>query len=338
MMAFDRILVGVDGSPASLIALRQAIRLRAADGHLCALTIVNSALAVHAGFEAPRAAAQLHAAGMAAREAAIDVVAGLGRVETRLIEGRPGPAIRSIASRDQFDLIAVGSHGGTRTGGTLLASVATELVHQAHCSVLLTRPSEDPTGFPRQIVVGVDGSDESQQALSVAIGLATRLDAELRVIAAEGGKHIDRDEVCNLSPTHPTVFVADAPVDALVAASRDTDLVIIGSRGLHGPRALGSVSERVAHQADCSVLIIRPDGNAISSVNSLRATPHKRRPQTEPPSIAPPPPAAAAQAFVTSEEPCTTVGSSYSPPPRPSYAQPPPLPASPRTRSPNRTT
>jgi nucleotide-binding universal stress UspA family protein len=31
----------------------------------------------------------------------------------------------------------------------------------------------------------------------------------------------------------------------------------VGSRGLHGVRALGSVSERVAHDARCSVLVIR---------------------------------------------------------------------------------
>jgi nucleotide-binding universal stress UspA family protein len=36
------------------------------------------------------------------------------------------------------------------------------------------------------------------------------------------------------------------------------DLLIIGSRGLHGPRALASTSERVAHEAPMSVLIMRP--------------------------------------------------------------------------------
>ncbi len=47
------------------------------------------------------------------------------------------------------------------------------------------------------------------------------------------------------------------PVAALRSASDDADLVIVGSRGLHGARALGSVSERVAHQAACSVLVVR---------------------------------------------------------------------------------
>ena len=46
-------------------------------------------------------------------------------------------------------------------------------------------------------------------------------------------------------------------MEALVGASHDADLVVVGSRGLQGLRALGSVSERVAHQASCSVLIVR---------------------------------------------------------------------------------
>jgi len=47
------------------------------------------------------------------------------------------------------------------------------------------------------------------------------------------------------------------PVRALVGASGIVDLVVVGSRGVHGLKALGSVSERVAHQAECSVLVVR---------------------------------------------------------------------------------
>jgi nucleotide-binding universal stress UspA family protein len=32
---------------------------------------------------------------------------------------------------------------------------------------------------------------------------------------------------------------------------------VVGSRGLQGMRSLGSVSERVAHEARCSVLVVR---------------------------------------------------------------------------------
>ena len=48
-----------------------------------------------------------------------------------------------------------------------------------------------------------------------------------------------------------------SPSGRLVGASGIVDLVVVGSRGLHGLKALGSVSERVAHQAKCSVLVVR---------------------------------------------------------------------------------
>ena len=44
---------------------------------------------------------------------------------------------------------------------------------------------------------------------------------------------------------------------ALTAASAGADLIVLGSRGLHGLKSLGSVSERVAHRAPCSTLIVR---------------------------------------------------------------------------------
>jgi nucleotide-binding universal stress UspA family protein len=47
------------------------------------------------------------------------------------------------------------------------------------------------------------------------------------------------------------------PVHALVEASAGADLLVLGSRGLHGLASLGSVSERVASRAHSSVLVVR---------------------------------------------------------------------------------
>jgi nucleotide-binding universal stress UspA family protein len=50
------------------------------------------------------------------------------------------------------------------------------------------------------------------------------------------------------------------PAERIAEAARDdrAGLVVIGSRGLGGLKALGSVSERVVHAAPCSVLVARP--------------------------------------------------------------------------------
>ena len=52
--------------------------------------------------------------------------------------------------------------------------------------------------------------------------------------------------------------IQGAPAGVLVAASRDADLLVVGSRG-HGGFVgllLGSVSQQCAHHAECPVVIV----------------------------------------------------------------------------------
>ena len=83
--------------------------------------------------------------------------------------------------------------------------------------------------------------------------LAPAFGGAVEVVTATGGKAIERD-----APWTNRVDTWDPadPVAALVERSRSVDLVVVGSRGVHGVRALGSVSERVAHQAHCTVLVV----------------------------------------------------------------------------------
>jgi nucleotide-binding universal stress UspA family protein len=79
----------------------------------------------------------------------------------------------------------------------------------------------------------------------------------VRAIAATGRpRHADLELVRRIEPDFEQH--AASPVVALVEASEAADIVVVGSRGLRGIRALGSVSERVAHEAHCPVLVVRP--------------------------------------------------------------------------------
>lgn len=152
-------------------------------------------------------------------------------------------------------LLVIGTHGHSRVEEIVFGGVAGELLHQAPCAVLVARPVSDLGAFPREIVVGIDGSEEAERAFDVACGLAARRHSTLRSVVALGGKR------ANLAPVarrhrRAKDFPA-APVPALVEAASGADLLVVGSRGVHGIRALGSVSERVAHEAACSVLVVR---------------------------------------------------------------------------------
>jgi nucleotide-binding universal stress UspA family protein len=249
---FERILCGVDGTPASLFAVRQALRLQGEHGSVLLLAVANLAQAAHAGMAAPHAAELLqHEAEAALAEAQ----AIAPSASSKLLDGDPVAVMLRQAEAERATLIAVGSHGRRRAAGVLLGTVASRMLRDATCSVLVARPARDDDAWPETVLVGVDGSLESAAAFSVARSLVARLGGSVRAVASARDQ-LDREAARAISPEFEE---HDAPaVEVLVAASESTDLIVVGSRGLHGLKALGSVSERVAHQARSSVLVVRP--------------------------------------------------------------------------------
>jgi nucleotide-binding universal stress UspA family protein len=259
MTIFDHILVGIDGSAESFEALAQAKLLVSPEGRVVAAVVCEEALAAFVGPTAPRAASELHADAERARDRAEAELAELPGAETRLLHGRPAPVLEGLARELDATLIGLGSHRHRRSAGILFGSVATSLVHESDSAVLLARVRPDGSGAVRRIVVGTDGSVHSLDALAAAQELADRLGADLRCIVSEGGKPIDADRLAEV-PAEMLERDERPPVDALLAAAEQADLVVVGSRGLHGMSAIGSVSERVAHRAPCSVIVVRGRG------------------------------------------------------------------------------
>ena len=233
---FRGVVCGVAGTDASMEALRQASRLLAADGALHVVSVAEPGRA-----EAERALEE-------ARRAASPTTA-------RVAEGDPAACLLDAIERESATLVAVGTHVQLRAAGVLLGSTTTTLLHEAPCSVLVARPPEDDR-FPASMLVGVDGSPPSLAAAEVAFALAERFAAECVVVTATGGGQ-DAD-LATIEQRFPGVEPYERrPVAALADFSHEVDLLVVGSRGLRGVRALGSVSERVAHQAHCSVLVVR---------------------------------------------------------------------------------
>jgi nucleotide-binding universal stress UspA family protein len=257
---FSRILCGIDATPESVEAARQAAQLAPADAELVLAAVPAAPLLETlgtAGWRAPAAPVVDHEPdARAALERAREALGASARVTLRVLPGSPVPALLAELARDAATLVAVGSHGHRRGSGIAIGSVATALLHEAPCSVLVTRAAGG--GLPASIAIGYDGSPAAAAALDVARSLADRCEAGLRVVAARGGERVDLEGMrASLADAADAAVVEDDrdPVTALVEAG--ADLLVVGSRGLHGLRALGSVSERVAHRARCSVLVVR---------------------------------------------------------------------------------
>jgi nucleotide-binding universal stress UspA family protein len=140
-----------------------------------------------------------------------------------------------------------------------------------------------------RIVVGVDGSEPSIEALRQAQRLATPLGAKVLANAywdypqvyagyvlagIEGFKEraaqiLDaavRTAFGDETPSNVVInLVRGHPRDALIEATRDADLVVVGRRGHggFGGLLLGSVSSAVVAHAHCPVLVVHtPDGRS----------------------------------------------------------------------------
>jgi nucleotide-binding universal stress UspA family protein len=140
------------------------------------------------------------------------------------------------------------------------------------------------------IVVGVDGSEHSGRVLEWAMKEAALLNAPLTVVTVHpvarspwtGNPMVSADEKPALDqarqaaeeavakaarqlgdarPASVTVrAVSGLPAAELIAASRDADLLVVGSRGGGGFAGLlmGSVSSQAVSHAACPVVVIRP--------------------------------------------------------------------------------
>jgi nucleotide-binding universal stress UspA family protein len=136
------------------------------------------------------------------------------------------------------------------------------------------------------IVVGLDGSESSMQALTWALRQAELTGASVAAVAAwhipaswgwgvpvpaavspqpDTEKMLD-DALRPIRLQYPDITIESQvkeghPAAVLVDASRGADLLVVGSRG-HGEFAgmlLGSVSEHCVTNAHCPVVVLRGD-------------------------------------------------------------------------------
>lgn len=259
---FGRIVCGIDGSRSSSVAAEQAVALSGPSTALvfvCVRETRGAGVTRQATISTERADAALENAIAVAREAAIDAAA-------EILQGHdPRSVLLEEASRS--DLLVVASHGGSRAGGIALGSTASAAVHRAAVPVLVARRTPEGVDFPQRILVATDGSSDAARAVELTARIGHLHRASVYLLSVEPGPHgdpaqiaVDAVDLTTALGREPTVLRASGHADEQIlqaATSEDVALVAVGSRGLSGVRALGSVSERVAHRAPCSVLVAR---------------------------------------------------------------------------------
>jgi nucleotide-binding universal stress UspA family protein len=282
-MTVPRIIVGIDFSPGSKLALDHATALARRRG--AALVLVHAdALpelpALPGGLEPePMRAvrAQLEAERVTERHALDELRRGLIErgvlASGREVAGFADEALCDVAAELAAELVVVASHGRTDLTWLPLGEVAHVVTRLAPSSVLVARGEALASGY-RRVCVGVDFSAATPAVLRQAIAVAAP-DAVIDVVhfwhlapPDEAVARALRQQGARLLVEHANGVAAcfhavcEPPLPGLVGwIERGTyDLVVLGANGHRGARQgiLGRVAEEAAQRCRASVLLVRP--------------------------------------------------------------------------------
>lgn len=291
MKSIQRLVVGVDGSERSLDAVRWA----AGDALVRSvpLTIVTVSRdripslsdAVNLRLNTPQVIhRQAERTLDTAAQTAKDIAGRLAlEVNTVIESGAPAEVLMHRGSTTT--LLVVGSRGlGEFTGG-LAGSVSTAVVTHARCPIAVVGSAARTVDSDSPVVVGVDGTENSEPALAQAFEEASLRGVDLVAVHALIDFDPDRalpeglattmfaadvlddlmlaESLAGWKEQFPTVrvhprAVRDRPVRQLVHEAHNAQLVVMGSRGRGGfPSILmGSTSQAVLHTVEIPVMIV----------------------------------------------------------------------------------
>lgn len=282
------IVVGVDGSSASKVAVDWAARSAAM--RRVPLKLVNALnppvvmtfpeVPMPAGYlqwQQEEGRKVLDAALVTAAAAAQDV-----EVSTELVSGPSVPSL--VEESKNAALIVVGCRGRGALARGLLGSVSTGLVHHAFCPVAIIHDEDPLMPHPSQapVVVGLDGSPASEKAVGIAFEEASFRGVDLVAVHAWSdtgvfefpgadwstqqaeAEEVLSERLSGWQERYPDVLVrrvvvADKPAHQLLEQAESAQLLVLGSHGRGGfaGMLLGSVSTAVVHAAKMPVIVAR---------------------------------------------------------------------------------
>ena len=279
------IVVGVDGSSSALDAVRWAAQ-EAGRRRLSLRLVTSYQLAAEVTTVLdPGVMAALREQGRRWLAEARDVAAAAG-VETSF-ELASAPAVPVLLRESHTaSMLVIGTRGLGGFTGLVVGSTAVALAGRVHCPLVVVR-GEVPAAGP--VVVGVDGSANSETAVGFAFAEASAQRADIVAVHAWHDSPADMILLGNTTPPeferaqqqayetlaerlagwqekYPDVHVTrevvrDHPSKALLRNAEGARLVVVGTRGRGGFRGLvlGSTGQQLLHHAPCPVAVVRTE-------------------------------------------------------------------------------
>lgn len=285
----EKLLLSTDGSEFSEGAVREAVKLaKICSSKLFAVSVIET----NPEFEvlAPQLIEKEEKATRERLEQIKSVAVKEG-VECEIIARHtesPFQAIIDEAEKNQVDMIIMGRRGRTGLRRLLMGSVTAKVIGYSPCNVLVV-PRLAEIKY-QKILVATDGSKYSMSAATEAVGIAKRCGASLYIISVVPSETASPFDIVHSEMQHEMIaqkefhdgeknindllviarqegvkaeglVIEGRSYESIVENAREkrVDLIVMGSHGRTGFERLlmGSVTERVVGNADCSVLIVK---------------------------------------------------------------------------------
>lgn len=214
------------------------------------------------------------------------------RIQKRVADGDEASVIIDTAKGEDVDLIVMSTHGRSGISRWVMGSVTERVLRSAPCPVLVMREEKSIS----KVLITLDGSDLSEQALEPGMAVARLLGCEVILLRAKEKIPVRHEEVAQLESVEGGLgkrlessayesensylqamaqryqyemeqpvktAVTTGPVAASIlefAELSDVDLIVMATHGRSGIQrwVYGSVTEKVLRGAPCAVMVIRP--------------------------------------------------------------------------------
>lgn len=270
---YRRILVPLDGSPFSEVALGHLGRFGGAQGAEYILLRVEESPPFD--FRNP------------VHESSLGIARGyLGRICSTLASkgwsvrpvlecGSPARAIVDVAGREDASLIVMSTHGRAGWERSYFGSVTEEVIRTSPVPVVAVRGLSCPSGGPiRTVLAPVDGSDRALAVLPHLLALGTGLGARIVLLHVASDEVRAEDSIRAVeqlhalgealagSGVHAATLLEEGDPEEVILSVTDAypaDMIAMATHGRTGAMnvALGSVTEAVLRRASVPLFVAR---------------------------------------------------------------------------------
>jgi nucleotide-binding universal stress UspA family protein len=214
------------------------------------------------------------------------------RARGLVLQGNAKRTLLQLISDRRIDLTVVAPYASSRAKQFLLGSVSETILHDSPTSVAIARARPRRRNRPT-VLIGLDGSASAQKAAKwvlshmaprcrvslvyaeeppdtlldrmarISTAISPRLERAQKARSRRAGRYLERVGRLLRAQGHAVnIWIKEGPAATQildVAERNNADLIVLGSRGLgtFDRYTLGSVSNKVARFAGCSVVIVK---------------------------------------------------------------------------------